>query len=463
MSILLDKNLPNMYTVGVPGFDGGPLKFNVLRDEKQLHSFDTAHHSDSSPAYSVELSKQYDRLPEAAAAQNELYKNSSLAKSDRLQELMKKDTDSLRSMASYAGISREQTYRGEAVDEDNVKNIWADFQNDSTYKKMAAQGGTLSQNDVDELVAAAESYNWQTRYKAAGIYDQNFFDFADKIKQNTGVSLVTNGNSYNITKSVNGLLLRVDDYAFQTMAQHQDHMDLWENLANGTYSSYDELTAAVNATKDESLIADWRIASTCFGQGNFRQEFNHDVYARYANVSRSMDTDYDTSTSKGTTAKDFWQEINYNLHLTDDYHSQRDYGEYYENGRGAGGNHYSVYTDFAICDRGNLPGFYRLDDDGNLRNPFTNEMHKTKEQWEEEKKKSWKENHLSPVEQQIKTLQKNIKNIQKKLAAMQTFGLTTEHQQNQAASYKQQIASYQQQIHALQSRQLDSQSQNTAE
>ena len=53
MSILLDKNLPNMYTVGVPGFDGGPLKFNVLRDEKQLHSFDTAHHSDSSPAYSV--------------------------------------------------------------------------------------------------------------------------------------------------------------------------------------------------------------------------------------------------------------------------------------------------------------------------------------------------------------------------------------------------------------------------
>lgn len=380
---------------------------------------------------------------------------------------MKKDTDSLRSMANYIGISREQTYREwEFVDESTVKNIWAGFQNDSTYKKMAAQGGTLNQNDIDELVAAAESYNWQTRYKAAGIYDQSFFDFADKIKQDTGVSLVTNGNSYNITKSVNGLLLRVDDYAFQTMAQHQEHMDIWENLANGTYSSYDELTDAVNATKDDALIADWEIALIPSWNGKFEQDsqkFGPDVYSRYANVSRPRDGDYDTSTSQGTTAKDFWQEMNYNLHLTDEYHSQRDYAEYYENGRVAKVMSYTHYAENALLDRGNLPGFYHLDDDGNLRNPFTNEMYKTKEQWEEEKKKSWKENHLSPVEQQIKALQKNVKNIQKKLSAMQTFGLTTEHQQNQAASYKQQIASYQQQIHALQSRQLDSQSQNTAE
>ncbi|ORT99960.1 hypothetical protein D081_1541 [Anaerovibrio sp. JC8] len=366
---------------------------------------------------------------------------------------MKQDYDSLRALNVYAGVNRKTDPCVDDVDDGYIKDVWADFANDETYKRMAAQGGTKSQNDVDELLAAAESYHWQNSYKNAGIYDQSMFDFADKIRQNTGVAIVTNGSEGNITKALDGLLFRVDDYTFQTMAQHQDHMDIWENIVNGTYESYAEITKNIMDTNDESLIEDWKIACQ-WRKGSFSQELKSTVYNKYAAVTLDMYEDFDT-TKKGATAKDFWTEVNYNTHITESYSSRRDYSDYLYHGFGAVHTHTSSSIYFGLHQTGNVPYYMVESDNGDLYNPTTGKLFMTKAQQEEEFIKHNPASPQTPTDVQIEMLQNKIKETRKKLSSLQNVAELSDSQKRQAATYRRMIESYQNQIQTLQGTKLE--------
>lgn len=446
MFVGVDIYLPGYHTNSI-----GP-EYAVTRNERALRSMSVQNHADA-PAYEVEFSKRYNTLGEAEAARTALYQNSSLFKADIVQEQMNADFDSQRALTVYAGLDRNHDPHIDDVDDGRIKDVWADFSKDATYQKMAAQGGTQSQNDVDELLAAAESYHWQQSYKKAGIYDQSMFDFADKIKQNTGVAIVTNGSDGNITKALDGLLFRMDDYTFQTMAQHQDHMDIWENVVNGTYESYAEITKNIMDTHDESLIEDWKIACQ-WRKGKFTQELKSTVYNNYAAVSLDMFEDFDTA-KKGATAKDFWDELKFNTHISESYSTERDYADYLYNGFGAYHHHTSIYIDFGLHEQGDVPDYMVQGDNGDLFNPKTGKLFMTKAEQEQEFLK-----HNPPVSQnatdlQIEALKNKVKETRKKLSSLQSGGELSDTQSRQTAAYKRMIESYQAQIMTLQNSKLE--------
>lgn len=440
-----------MYIPRNDGYAGslGVKPFAVYHDERLFRSMDPKTHSHAiSAAYKVELSQRYYQATESAAAQNRIYQSSSLWKSDILQKKMKNDIDVGRSIVSYAGIDRKDFDPAAQVSESHAAEFWKDFQYDSTYRKMEAQGGTKDSGDAKELLAAAESYHWKKRYAQEGIYDGQMFSFVDKIHQATGSFVVSNGSMENITKSLDGSLYRVDDYKLQTMAQHQDHMDIWENVFNGTYKTAEDITNAIQKTGDTDLLEDWKLGTMT--NETYEKEQDSDVYSKYVIVSRSVGGNEYEGNKAGTTAKDFWTELNYNLHFTDTYQNKRTKDDFIDNGMPATGNDNDVISIIFLLDdklaQSMGVSFYPGQKvPGDKASKQTASMVSVQKEAGREPERTG--SHL-----QIQALRNKISNLQKKIKAAKGLeNPANREQESKLDAYKQQIAAYQLQIGALMS------------
>lgn len=463
--------------------------FTVGKDEKMLNSISSTNEAHSA-AYDVDFSTRYQEMNDAYKACQNIYSQTSIYRANVVDSHMDYYYNPSRSLANYAGLKNSYNPGSNKAD---LRSTWADFAKNETYQKMLAQGGTKSQDDVDELLAAAEGYIWQRAYTENGVYKDDMFDFANKLKDATGVTVVAQAddsinlssnlhwiNDNRITFGLNGSLCRMDNYTFQAMAKHQDHMDIWENALNGTYSSFADITDAVLSTDDDSLKKDWLSAITDGSKvttADFGIEDNEDVYVKYVNVSLSHNAEgYDSSTV-GTTAKDFWNEFNYNTYMTNDYSSSRDYKEYAYDADVHYQNHYRYMSvkgnlGTAISDginaKANILNHTILDEEGNEYNPYTGELYRTADEQEayinklREDIQSYKDRNLKKlgkmdisgsVDDQISALQDKIKTVRKKISALKSAG-NDETQNRNLAVYQKQLDTYKEQLAELQSEKL---------
>ena len=198
---------------------------------------------------------------------------------------------------------------------------------------MMGQGGTKSQKDVDELMAAAEAYRWEKAYRKFDVYDEDMFEFADKMRRDTGVTIMTRGgySSTGIVRVFDGRHCKVGNAAFQFMAKHKDHIGIWEDAVRGKYATVDELHEAVLQTGDKQLEADWQVMM-CGTKGEEISSLGHErwLYGMMGwppSVSASEEG-YD-SLEEGKTALDFWNEFRYDRGLTDTYENHRSVKDFF--------------------------------------------------------------------------------------------------------------------------------------
>lgn len=455
----------------LPGFNTNSLTpyFTVNRDEKLLNSISSTKETHSA-AYELDFSTHYQSIDEACAASNNIYYQTSIYRANLVDTHMYTYHDTTRSITTYANAN--DYFRN-----DSVASAWSDFSKDKTYQKMLAQGGTKSQDDVNELLAAAESYIWQRAYTENGVYKDDMFDFADKLKNATGVTVITQANddvtnetnnlgfswdnSNRLTFGLDGSLCRMDNYTFQAMAKHQDHMDIWENALNGTYSSFADITAAVLSTDDDSLKKDWLSAITDGSKVNtddFTKEDNQTVLEKYVSVSLPRNSEgYTSSNAVGTTAKDFWNEFNYNTYMTNNYSTNRDYKDFYDGGFvEMPYSSVSMHTLSQLRDKAGIPRNLKIDDEGNTYDGDTGKLYETANDREARFAKNTDNGSSksgNSIDDQIDALQDKIKNVRKKISALKSAG-NDETQNRNLAVYQKQLDTYKEQLAELQSEKL---------
>ena len=400
-----------------------PTTYSVTKDDRLLKSIHSLSEVDTTPAYKVELSREYSNLDEASAASEAIYADTSIVRSYAADKYSDQASDTERSLAAYLHAENPESSKKGQVDA-----FWSGFQSDATYQKFAAQGGTKNENDVEELLAAAESYRWQKSYAEKGVYAEDMFAFADKLKENTGVSVITRGTGTSMQFTMNDKIAITDNFTFQIMAKHQDHMDLWEKAVSGGFKSFNEMSEAVHAVGDESLNADWD-ASISSGPDYHSEpttDFAHireaeGTIMKYAKATTKRDTLYD-SQIEGTTAKDFWNEFRFNTGLSNEFSSKRDIHDMVNNYFG---------------------GFASTLDDILLGQSGETRYTTVKT-----------EDKLKGSEARIAALRDKIKDVRKKMSVLQGVAAMTETQTRQLDGYKKQMASYEQQIATIQTEEL---------
>lgn len=408
----------------------------------------------NSSAYEVDFSQRYSSEAEAFAAREKIYGNTSIYLAGKADESTKNLAGSMRSDEAYT-YGCENAMKRYQYHEDSLnytKAFWSDFQNDDTYKELMEKGGASSQEDVQKLLSAAERYKWQKSYKEYGVYEQDMFDFADKLSENTGVTVVSRGIHDEISFTNNDSICCLDNYTFQFMATHQENMELWENTVQGKYKNFSELTAAINDTGDEKLIADWQNSTPNHTQ-NSTAAFKHDEdqYAtafHYGVLSLCVYDNNDNAflgtNQPGTTAKDFWNEFRFNTGMTDKltgkfviYSTIDDDGE-------------TVYntSPWLDPDKKKLTG-------ADLIAAYQNKN----------KNQNQSSQAVDPTEkynQQIDALKEKIKQVRSHLSLLQKYsaGQQDENTQKLIAADQKQISSYQKQIESIQMQSLEYQKQH---
>ena len=401
-----------------------PTTYSVMRDNRLLNSIHSLSEVGKNPAYEVELSKEYGSMKEANAAKEAIYGDTSIMRSYDADKYSAQVTDSQRSLAAYLHAQNPNATKKSQVD-----SFWSGFQSDATYRKFAAQGGTKNENEVEELLAAAESYRWQKSYADKGVYAEDMFAFADKLKENTGVTVLTQGTSTMMRFTMNDKIATMDNFTFQIMAKHQDHMDIWEKAICGGFNNFSEMTEAVHALGDESLNADWD-ASIHTGPNYYSDpdtDFRHvqgaeGTIVKYVTATTKRDTLYD-SQIEGTTAKDFWNEFRFNTGLTDEFSSKRDIHDLLNNHFGA----IAAKLDDALWGQSGEPRSMTVDTADKLKGH----------------------------EEQIAALRDKIKEVRKKMSALQGITAMTEAQTRRLEGYKKEMASYEEQIATIQAQELE--------
>ena len=194
----------------------GKTSYWVADDPRLRASVRSTHQK--TPACTVELGwdKLYDTFDDALAVANRVYGQAQqtyyrTALAD--DYILDESYICHRSFAHYAGhdeYAKNLSY---------AREFWDDFQLSSAYSKMMGQGGTKSQKDVDELMAAAEAYRWEKTYRKFDVYDEDMFEFADKLRQDTGVMITTGGGDQStaITHYFGKRLCSMGNAAFQFM------------------------------------------------------------------------------------------------------------------------------------------------------------------------------------------------------------------------------------------------------
>ena len=302
-----------------------------VEDNPQLRAIVRSSRQET-PACTVELGwdKLYDTFDDALAVASRVYGDvQQTYHRTELADLylLEKSYICHRSFAHYAGhdeYAKNLSYS---------RDFWDGFQLSSTYNKMMGQGGTKSQKDVDELMAAAEAYRWEKAYRKFDVYDEDMFEFADKMRRDTGVTIMTRGgySSTGIVRVFDGRHCKVGNEAFQFMAKHKDHIGIWEDAVRGKYATFDELHEAVLQTGDKQLEADWQVMM-CGTKGEEISSLGHErwLYGMMGwppSVSASEEG-YD-SLEEGKTALDFWNEFRYDRGLTDTYENHRSVKDFF--------------------------------------------------------------------------------------------------------------------------------------
>lgn len=444
-------------TITMPGVDvpwGTTNIYGVAEDQRALHSIRST--SDSSnnnnPAYEVDFSQRYSSEAEAFAAREKIYGSTSIYLAGKADDVTKHLAGNMRSTEA-ATDGCENAMKGDKDCEDRLnatKSFWADFQNDDTYKELMAKGGANSQEDVQKLLSAAERYKWQKSYKEYGVYEQDMFDFADKLSENTGVTVVSRGIHDEIRFTNNDSICSLDNYTFQFMATHQEHMDLWEDAVKGKYKNFSELTAAINDSGDEKLIADWQ-NSTPNHTKDSTAAFKHDEdqYAtafHYGVLSLCVYDNNDNAflgtNQPGTTAKDFWNEFRFNTGMTDKltgkfviYSTIDDDGE-------------TVYntSPWLDPDKKKLTGADLI---AAYQNKNQNQSSKAVDPTEKYNRQ------INNLKEKVKDVRSHLSNLQKN-----NTNLQDENLQKQIQADQKQIESYQKQIESIQMQLLEYQKQH---
>lgn len=478
--------------IHLPGYntDSATPYFTVGRDEKLLGSISSSS-EEHSTAYEVDFSAHYDSLEDAYRAYNSIYANTSTFRANIVDTHMNQYYDENRSAYAYAGLTASYQPSNKV----SLQSTWADFASDATYQRLLAQGGARTHDDMTELLTAAESYIWQRAYTENGVYKSDMFEFAARLKEATGVTVITQAklntnsadgtlggaasDSNHITFGLSGSLARMDNYTFQAMARHQDHMDIWVSALNGTYSSFADITDAVMATDDEGLKTDWLNAITTskgVTADDFDTESDEAVYKKYLTVSTAYSEK--SQGKRGTTAQDQWDEFCYNTYLTNSYASKRNgrefYADYCSNGSSSLYNTSALDT---IMAKNKIPHYYENNNDGTLTNPLTGETYRSwgdiessyralADTLDAAKKEAEGEQDdgittaSEAVANQIAQLREKIKDLREMMSTLQQSAVVDENTQKQISGYRQQIQSYQQQISTLQMQQLEDKKQH---
>lgn len=439
-------------TIDVPGIHvpwGTTNIYGVVKDQRALNSIHSTSDlkQNNNPAYEVDFSQRYSSQKEAFEAREKIYGNTSIYLAGKADELGYV-TSQMRSDEAYTygceNAMKRNTYSEDKLN--TTKAFWSDFQNDDAYKELMKKGGADSQEDVQKLLSAAERYKWQTAYKKYGVYEQDMFDFADKLSENTGVTVVSRGIHDEINFTNNDSICRLDNYTFQFMATHQDHMNIWENVVKGKYNSFSEITAAIDETGDEKLIADWENSSPETTKKS-TVLFNHntDQYATAFHYGLLSLCVYDTNDNaflgtnrSGTTAKDFWNEFRFNTGMTDTLT-----GKFTRSGtiKDNGEIEWST-SSWLDSDKNKITG-------ASLINSYKNQDSKSADPAEK-------------YNQQIHSLQEKIKTVRSHLSELQKNNLILQDEniQKLIEADRKQIESYQQQIKSIQLQNIEYQKQH---
>lgn len=428
-------------------------RYGVAEDQRALHSIRSASQKigNSSNAYEVDFSKHYKTEAEALAARDQIYGDTSIYLSAKADKLNNFATSNIRSI-SASEIGCEDAGKDWTNGEQRLqtaKEFWADFQNDDTYKALEKKGGASTKEDISKLLSAAERYRWQKSYKEYGVYEQDMFDFADKLTENTGVTVVTRGKDDNISFTNDDSICTMDNYTFQFMATHQEHMDLWEDVVKGKYNNFSDITKAIKDTGDYSLVADWNNAhprAKNYEKYGSSESFFHgsDKYGtaqKYAMLSVPNSTsgeDFGSSSQPGITAKDYWNEFRFNTGMTDTLT-----GKFAMSG--------------TIKDDGSIEWYTSPWLDPDKKKPssstYTNRSQNNAK------------DSTAPTEkynQQIDSIKEKIKKVRNHLSLLQKYsaGQQDENTQKLIAADQKQISSYQKQIESIQMQSLEYQKQH---
>lgn len=408
------------YAVDIAGTDSrGNQIFCISDMNKMLDSISSVDDIDAGPAYKLDLNRKYASNEEYTAELKRveaLCRETSIAKAYKADIISRNCVDNEYSAAAYLGMTREYQV---CNDRESISSFWAGFKADATYQKYAQRGGTQNENEVEELVAAAQAYRWRTAYKMAGVYQQDMYDFADKLETASGMRIITRGDDNYIDIRLNNRLAAVDNYTFQFMAKHQEQMDLWVQAVTGEISSFAELSDRIMSTYDELLKQDWRKYNNPSNYTHEAVDIKHreayfDLWD-YVSVSYNRDAEYD-SQLEGTTGHDFWSEFLFNTGLIDNYVSHRDINEW--------ANDLPLITDWKLDDE-----FHRQSDA-----PYHYVMDSTDDN----------------LEQQVEALKEKIKVVREKISALQTGEQLTEKQEQELEGYRKEMQGYQSQVAILQ-------------
>lgn len=230
------------------------------------------------------------------------------------------------------------------------------------------------------------------------------------------------------------------------MATHQDHMNIWENVVKGKYNSFSEITAAIDETGDEKLIADWENSSPeTTKKSTALLKHNTDQYATAFHYGLLSLCVYDTNDNaflgnnrSGTTAKDFWNEFRFNTGMTDTLSGKFTLsGTIKENGE-------IEWNTSSWLD----PDKKKITT-ASLINSYKNQDSKSADPAEK-------------YNQQIHSLQEKIKTVRSHLSELQKNNLILQDEniQKLIETDRKQIESYQQQIESIQLQNLEYQKQH---
>lgn len=404
----------------------------------------------NSSAYEVDFSQRYSSEAEAFAAREKIYGNTSIylaGKADTLSSFVASKNRSISALEIGCEDAGKDWSNGEQRLQ-ATKEFWADFQNDDTYRVLEKKGGVTTKEDISKLMSAAERYRWQKSYKEYGVYEQDMFDFADKLTENTGVTVVTKGQNDDISFTNNDAICTMDNYTFQFMATHQEHMDLWEDVVKGKYNNFSDITNAIKDTGDEKLVADWNNAHPRaksyekYGSAGsfFHSSDEYGVAKQYAILSmpNSSEGDFGNSARPGVTARDFWNEFRFNTGITD-----------------------KLTGKFAISGT--------IKDDGSIEwntSPWLDpDKKKPSSSTYTNRSQNTVNDSSDPTEkynEQINNIKEKIKQVRNHLSLLQKYsaGQQDENIQKLIAADQKQISSYQKQIESIQMQSLEYQKQH---
>ncbi len=204
---------------------------------------------------------------------------------------------------------------------DVVKKQAEYITNSQEYKDMLAKGGTASLEDIAVMQAACDFYSWQEAYKKYDVYTEDVFSFADTLKEKTGVYVTTYGMNAQIGYKNGGKECTMDNDVFQLMANHQEHMDIWEDVVTGKYRNFQEIGQAIEESGDDALVAEWEEVLGFACKDRYKSfsraalEPSSGAYLAGANQARE---------DASTLPKEWWNEFRYNIGEVADLHGNKE-------------------------------------------------------------------------------------------------------------------------------------------